>query len=99
MSRLRTSTVEFGSALAEVFVRRSGLIFVILFVLFSVLTNVWVDHVQVVGGQDGVDFLWATATLGLWGLAGLVSGAMIWLGAPALIAAAVVTVWKIAGGS
>ena len=91
--------MEFASALAEAFVQRSGLIFVALLALFGILASIYVESggtpVEAVDDRGVVNHLLVIVIFGLYGLAGLLFGVLIWIGVPALIVSFFVTVSKL----
>ena len=86
------------SALAEVFLRPSGLIFLALLALFSLLINIWMESggvpVDAINDFGDINYPLLIVTFGLYGLVGLLFGVLIWIGVPALILAFFVTLSK-----
>jgi hypothetical protein len=97
-SRLQRAAVEFGSALAEAFWRHSGVIFLALLALFSLLINIWAESggvpVDAISALGDINYPLLIVTFGLYGLVGLLFGVLIWVGVPALILAFFVTLSK-----
>ena len=79
--------------------RCSGLIFLALLALFSLLINIWMESggvpVDAINDFGGINYPLVIVTFGLYGLAGLLFGVLIWIGVPALILAFFVMLWKL----
>jgi hypothetical protein len=103
VSRLSAAASEFGAALAESFVERSGLIFLALAVLCGLVAVVWVESGSTPLPPDSgpvdveaINPLHVALFLVLYGLAGLVFGVFVWVGIPMLVVSGIVWLRKIA---
>ena len=101
--QLRTAAAEFWKALGEAFVRHSVLIFLTLSLLFLALYGMVSDSGRPIMPEEQAfpaprptpfNPLQGILVVAVYGLAGLLFGALIWVGIPALVVSFVVSLSK-----
>lgn len=104
MPQLRTAAAEFWKALAETFVHHSVLIFLTLSLLFLVLYGMLSEAGRPITPEEQpfpapvptpFNPLQGILVVAVYGLAGLLFGALVWIGIPALVLSFFVSLSKL----